>query len=139
MTVDADEVLETFLKANPSARAEWDRHQKLKDDPRITRIGKILRKTSLDELPQFFNVLTGTMSLVGPRPMMLDQEKVYHGTSYYHLRPGVTGFWQISDRNESSFVARVEFDEDYNDRLSLMTDLSTLLKTVSVVIRGTGY
>lgn len=139
MTVDADDGLEAYLQANPEARTEWDRHQKLKNDPRITRIGKVLRKASLDELPQLFNVLTGSMSLVGPRPMMLEQEKFYHGTAYYHLRPGVTGFWQISERNEASFVSRVEFDEDYNNRLSLMTDLSTLIRTVSVVIRGTGY
>ena len=123
MTVDADDVLETYLQTNEKARAEWDCHQKLKHDPRITPIGRFLRKTSMDELPQLFNVVQGSMSLVGPRPMMLEQEKFYDGAAYYHLRPGVTGFWQISDRNESSFVARVQFDEAYNRQLSFMTDI----------------
>lgn len=139
MTPDADDVLESYLKANPEARVEWDKHQKLKDDPRITRIGRFLRKASLDELPQLFNVLQGSMSLVGPRPMMLDQEQFYYGSSYYRLSPGLTGFWQISDRNETSFVARVKYDDAYERDLSFKTDLKTLFRTVSVVLRGTGY
>ena len=100
MVHKADALLETYLAENADARQEWDRTQKLKRDPRITRIGKLLRKTSFDELPQLWNVFNGTMSLVGPRPMMLSQRDVYHGTSYYNLRPGITGLWQISDRNE---------------------------------------
>jgi len=139
MTVDAEERLEAHLMADPQARAEWDKHQKLKNDPRITRFGRFLRKASLDELPQLANVLHGSMSLVGPRPMMTDQEKYYSGASYYVVRPGVTGFWQISDRNESSFSARVAHDDAYADQLSFSTDVKILLKTVLVVFRGTGY
>jgi len=139
MTVDADVRLESFLKSNPEARAEWNKHQKLKNDPRITSVGRFLRKASLDELPQLFNVLQGSMSLVGPRPMMPDQEQYYFGSAYYSLRPGLTGLWQISERNESSFVDRVAFDDAYSQSMSFRTDVKTLLKTVLVVIRGTGY
>ena len=139
MVVDADARLEAYLATDPEARAEWDSTQKLKHDPRITPIGRILRKTSLDELPQLWNVLTGEMSLVGPRPMMVDQRSLYHGNSYYALRPGLTGFWQISDRNECRFSDRVRFDDAYHRSLSLRTDTAVLLRTVSVVVRGTGY
>lgn len=139
MVVDAEARLEAHLAADPAARAEWDSTQKLKDDPRITPIGRILRKTSLDELPQLWNVLTGEMSLVGPRPMMVDQRSLYHGNSYYALRPGLTGFWQISDRNECRFSDRVRFDDAYHRSLSLRTDTTVLFRTVSVVLRGTGY
>lgn len=139
MTVDADVRLESYLKSNPEARAEWNKHQKLKNDPRITSVGRFLRKASLDELPQLFNVLQGSMSLVGPRPMMPDQEQYYFGSAYYSLRPGLTGLWQISERNESSFIDRVAFDDAYSQSMSFRTDVKTLLKTVLVVIRGTGY
>ena len=139
MTIDAEERLESFLKENPEAEAEWNKHQKLKNDPRITTVGRFLRKASLDELPQLFNVVEGSMSLVGPRPMMPDQEKYYFGSAYYSMRPGLTGFWQISERNHSSFVDRVAFDETYSKAMSLGTDVKTLLKTVMVVLRGTGY
>ena len=139
MTRDADDRLESYLQSNAAARAEWDLHQKLKHDPRITKLGRYLRKVSLDELPQLVNVLSGSMSLVGPRPMMIDQEKYYYGSAYYRLTPGITGLWQISDRNECSFVDRVKFDEKYDQTLSFATDFSTLLQTVKVVFRGTGY
>ncbi len=139
MTIDADDRLEAFLKKDASARKEWERDQKLKNDPRITKVGRFLRKASLDELPQLLNVLQGSMSLVGPRPMMPDQEKYYFGSAYYSLRPGVTGFWQISERNESSFAGRVAFDDAYSSEISFWTDFTTLLKTVLVVVRGTGY
>lgn len=139
MTIDAEDRLETFLKSDANARDEWERDQKLKNDPRITKVGRFLRKASLDELPQLLNVLQGSMSLVGPRPMMPEQEKYYVGSAYYGLRPGVTGFWQISERNESSFAGRVAFDDAYSEQISLWTDFSTLLKTVLVVVRGTGY
>lgn len=138
MVPDADALLEAHLAENPEARREWDRNQKLRHDPRITPIGKIIRKTSLDELPQLFNVLRGDMSLVGPRPMMVNQQELYPGTAYYALRPGITGFWQISVRNESSFAERSGFDTDYLRKLSLRTDLSVLLRTVRVVVHGTG-
>lgn len=139
MIPDAEAKLEAYLNANPEARAEWDSTQKLKEDVRITKVGKFLRKSSLDELPQLWNVLRGDMSLVGPRPMMEDQKPLYPGSAYYALRPGITGLWQISDRNESTFAARAEFDADYFNSLSLKTDLSILARTVSVVLRCTGY
>ena len=139
MVVDAEERLEAHLAADPVARAEWESTQKLKDDPRITRTGRIIRKTSLDELPQLWNVLTGDMSLVGPRPMMISQRGLYHGESYFELRPGLTGFWQISDRNECRFSDRARFDEAYHRSLSLRTDMVVLARTVAVVVRGTGY
>lgn len=139
MTVDAEERLEAYLAENPSARDEWQLHQKLKNDPRITTIGRILRKTSLDELPQLWNVVTGTMSLVGPRPMMLDQQDYYYGSAYYRLLPGITGLWQISDRNSCSFSDRAVFDDAYDKSISFKTDITTLFRTVSVVLRGTGY
>lgn len=139
MVNNADELLEGYLNKKPAARLEWDATQKLKNDPRITWIGRILRKTSLDELPQLFNVLNGTMSLVGPRPMMLSQRDDYKGTSYYNLRPGITGLWQVSDRNECEFAGRVAFDDAYDNALSLKTDFQVLVQTVGVVLRGTGY
>lgn len=138
MVHDADKHLEAYLDANPAARSEWERNQKLRHDPRITPIGRLIRKTSLDELPQLWNVLRGHMSLVGPRPMMLDQQSLYPGKAYYVLRPGVTGFWQISVRNESSFAERAKFDTAYLHRMSFKTDFAVLLRTVKVVISGTG-
>ena len=139
MTGNADETLEAHLEADPAARAEWDRTQKLKNDPRITKLGRILRKSSLDELPQLFNVLKGDMALVGPRPMMPEQQTMYPGTAYYNLRPGITGMWQVSKRNESSFANRARFDAQYDRRLALITDIKLLLATIRVVIRGTGH
>lgn len=139
MVPDADALLETHLATNPQARAEWDTTQKLKNDPRITRLGRIIRKTSFDELPQLLNVLRGDMSLVGPRPFMTSQAELYEGEAYYHLRPGLTGFWQVSDRNNCSFKGRARFDDDYLRQMSLSTDLRVLTKTVGVVLRGTGY
>ena len=118
--------LEDYLGANPVARVEWDEHQKLKDDPRITAAGRLIRKTSLDELPQLWNILRGDMSLVGPRPMMPQQAELYPGRDYYLLRPGLTGFWQISDRNETSFAARAAYDTQYCRRVSLLTDILVL-------------
>lgn len=138
MIHDADRVLEDYLAANPAARQEWDLKQKLHQDPRITRSGHILRKTSLDELPQLLNVLLGDMSLVGPRPMMPEQASLYPGQDYNRLRPGITGPWQVSDRNESSFAARASFDSSYYKEMSLLGDLSLLVRTVGVVLRGTG-
>jgi lipopolysaccharide/colanic/teichoic acid biosynthesis glycosyltransferase len=139
MVTDADRRLAEHLALNPRARTEWEEHQKLKNDPRITRLGRILRRTSLDELPQLWNVLRGDMSLVGPRPMMPNQCALYPGQTYYRLRPGLTGFWQVSSRNETSFAGRAVYDAAYADRLSLLTDLLVLLRTVRCVLRGTGY
>jgi lipopolysaccharide/colanic/teichoic acid biosynthesis glycosyltransferase len=139
MVHNADDLLEAYLAENEAARLEWTATQKLKNDPRITIVGRVLRKTSLDELPQLFNVLNGTMSLVGPRPMMVSQRSSYFGEAYFRLRPGITGPWQVSDRNECNFVDRVQFDDIYDRALSLRTDLFILLRTVMVVLRGTGY
>lgn len=138
MVQDADARLESYLAANPAARAEWDTTQKLKNDPRITPVGRFLRKSSLDELPQLFNVLGGTMSLVGPRPMMVQQELLYSGQAYFQLSPGITGLWQISDRNDCDFIERVRYDDTYWRTVSFGTDLRILFKTVAVVLRGTG-
>ena len=138
MVHDADALLEAYLAENAAARLEWETTQKLKKDPRITFVGRVLRKTSADELPQLWNVLTGTMSLVGPRPMMVSQQASYPGKAYYRLRPGITGPWQVSDRNNCHFVDRAGYDDLYEQTLSLRTDLALLLRTVTVVLRGTG-
>lgn len=139
MIPNADQVLEDHLASDHEARSEWERTQKLKHDPRITWIGHFLRKSSLDEIPQFFNVLAGDMSVVGPRPMMVCQRELYPGLSYFRLRPGITGFWQVSDRNACSFGSRAQFDDHYAQEMSFETDLKVVSKTVSVVLRGTGY
>nr|WP_245155691.1 sugar transferase [Paracoccus ravus] len=139
MVEDADRKLADYLAINPEAKAEWDSTQKLKSDPRITRLGHFLRKSSLDELPQLWNVFRGDMSIVGPRPMMVEQARLYPGADYFHLRPGVTGLWQISDRNDSTFAARASFDATYATDLSFSNDLSIILRTVGVVMRCTGY
>lgn len=139
MVHDADARLEAYLASDAAAAAEWASTQKLKEDPRITRFGRALRKSSLDELPQLWNVLKGDMSLVGPRPMMPSQRKLYPGRAYYALRPGVTGPWQVSDRNETTFARRADYDLDYHRNLSFVNDLRLIGQTVAVVLRGTGY
>ena len=139
MVADADQILDAYLARNPEARAEWDRTQKLKNDPRITFFGAFIRKTSLDELPQLMNVLLGDMSLVGPRPMMVAQKELYPGAAYYEMRPGITGLWQVSERNESSFSERASYDTAYFRQMSLGTDLKVMAQTVKVVFRATGY
>lgn len=139
MVPNADRMLDDYLSRNPAARLEWDLTQKLKVDPRITAIGRIIRKSSLDELPQLFNVLRGDMSIVGPRPMLPEQRAIYPGLAYYALRPGITGFWQTSVRNESNFAERAKFDTAYFRDLSLGTDIKVIFKTVRVVVHGTGY
>ena len=139
MVHDADARLEAHLAADPAAALEWAATQKLKRDPRITTFGRLLRKTSLDELPQLWNVLVGDMSLVGPRPMMPSQRALYPGRAYYTLRPGLTGPWQVSDRNGCTFAKRADFDRDYDQSLSLATDLRLLARTAVVVLKGTGF
>lgn len=138
MVPDADHELQDYLEAHPEAHEEWATKQKLSHDPRVTTIGRALRKTSLDELPQLFNVLIGDMSLVGPRPMMVDQKPLYPGRAYFALRPGITGTWQVSDRNSSSFAARAKYDTDYYRSVSFSGDLRLILATVRVILRGTG-
>ena len=138
MVPNADAVLEQALIADPAARSEWEKFQKLRNDPRITAIGRLLRKMSLDELPQVINVARGEMSIVGPRPIMESQQSIYPGTEYYHMRPGITGFWQVSVRNESSFSERAQFDRSYFNQMSFATDLRVIAKTFRVVLKGTG-
>jgi len=138
MVPDADRKLATYLETNPDAKSEWEVKQKLRHDPRVTRTGRIIRKTSLDELPQLWNVIRGDMSLVGPRPMMVDQAPLYPGTAYYDLRPGITGYWQISARNGSSFAQRARFDTLYHRDLSLKTDFGVLMRSIGVVAKATG-
>lgn len=139
MVTDAETSLSAYLAGHPEAAAEWALTQKLKQDPRITKVGCILRKSSLDELPQLFNVIRGEMSLVGPRPMMPDQVEMYPGRAYYSQRPGITGSWQVSERNQSSFADRARFDTDYVANMSFANDVRLLFATVRVVLNGTGY
>lgn len=138
MVPNADERLEAYLASNPDARKEWDSTQKLRDDPRITAIGKYLRKYSFDELPQLWNVFVGDMSLVGLRPMMPDQRQYYTGTAYFTMRPGMTGLWQISDRNGCTFAERAIHDNRYAGMMSFSMDLWILSRTPAVVLQGTG-
>ena len=138
MVPDAEQYLRHYLATTPRARSEWEQFQKLSHDPRITPIGRILRQTSLDELPQFLNVLLGHMSLVGPRPMMPDQAELYPGRAYYLMRPGITGPWQVSDRNAVTFAERARYDLSYFHAQSLLTDLRYLVLTTLVVCRRSG-
>ncbi|MCF7702185.1 sugar transferase [Loktanella sp. M215] len=138
MVDNADALLEQHLAQDPVARAEWHITQKLRNDPRITEFGRFLRRSSMDELPQLWNVVRGDMSLIGPRPMMLNQTNLYPGTAYYDLRPGISGSWQISARNTSSFAERAMFDTDYREKISFVEDLRILFATLRVVLRGTG-
>ena len=138
MVPNAERVLADTLAASPAARAEWEHHQKLRRDPRITPVGALLRRTSLDELPQLVNVALGHMSLVGPRPMMPCQRSLYPGHEYFEMRPGVTGFWQVADRHESSFAERAAFDRRYHEELSFGTDLRVMWQTVGVVASASG-
>ncbi|NIZ10959.1 sugar transferase [Pseudooceanicola sp. HF7] len=140
MVVDAEAKLKEYLAENPEALAEWRRDQKLANDPRITRLGHVLRATSLDELPQIWNVLKGEMSFVGPRPVVRD-EIVRYGvdrTAYLSVRPGLTGLWQVSGRNDVSYAERVQMDVRYLSMASLVTDCTLLLKTAQAVFGQTG-
>ena len=140
MVVDADRVLRDLLARDPEARAEWERDFKLRDDPRITAIGAFLRKTSLDELPQLFNVLVGDMSLAGPRPIVSQEVERYgeYITSYWQCRPGLSGPWQVSGRNDVSYRTRVWLDHSYVENWSFARDVAILAKTVVVVLRRSG-
>lgn len=140
MVIGADEILKEYLEKNEEARREYKEYKKLKNDPRITRVGKFLRKTSLDEFPQFINVLKGDMSLVGPRPY-LPREKEDMGEYYTYIiktKPGITGFWQISGRSDVTFDDRLKMDYDYNKNTSLKNDLKILVKTVLNVMKKEG-
>lgn len=139
MVNNADEILSNLLK-DPKVRDEWSRDFKLKNDPRVTFIGKYLRKYSLDELPQLYNVLIGQMSLVGPRPIVEDELK-YYGDDidyYFMAKPGMTGLWQVSGRNDVDYEKRVYFDSWYVKNWSLWNDIAILFKTINVVLRRSG-
>ena len=141
MYIDSKERLEKLLQSNEEIRKEWETYFKLKNDPRVTKIGKWLRKTSLDELPQIFNVLKGEMSLVGPRPVIKDEIDKYYKEfkDYYHLvKPGITGLWQVSGRSDTDYDFRVKIDTWYVLNWSLWLDIVVLLKTFKVVLKGEG-
>ena len=140
MVENADEVLETTLRTDEQARCEWERDYKLKKDPRITSIGRILRSTSLDELPQLFNVLRGEMSLVGPRPVVQDELERYGEQLDLYLEtwPGMTGLWQISGRNDTNYGKRVSLDAWYARNWSLWYDIVILIKTIPVLFQRRG-
>ena len=140
MVMNSKEVLDELLRTDPEARAEWEKDFKLKNDPRITKIGAFIRKTSLDELPQLFNVLKGEMSLVGPRPIVADELERYQDNVEYYLmaKPGMTGLWQVSGRNDVDYNTRVYFDSWYVKNWSLWNDIAILFKTVNVVLKRDG-
>ena len=140
MVLDADAVLKDHLAKNPAARREWTETHKLKDDPRITLIGNLLRKTSLDELPQLYNVLRGDMSLVGPRPIV-EAEIGKYGSTFeqcFAVQPGITGLWQVSGRSDCSYADRVAFDLEYATNWRLRLDLLILIRTIPVVMAQRG-
>ena len=140
MYIDANERLEELLETCEESKEEWERDFKLKDDPRITKIGKFLRKTSLDELPQLLNVLKGEMSLVGPRPI-IEQEVAKYGEYFEYfiaVKPGITGLWQVSGRNDIEYDERVQLDVWYVRNWSIELDLQILFKTVLVVLGRKG-
>lgn len=139
MVVNAEQELANYIASNEDARREWETTQKLKRDPRITSIGRVLRRTSMDELPQLLNVLMGDMSIVGPRPFMENQKGLYPGLGYYRVRPGITGLWQVSERNDSAFAYRAVLDDEYERTLSMQNDFSILKRTVGAVLSCTGY
>lgn len=140
MCVNSTEVLEEYLAKHPKARAEWKKTHKLKDDPRITPIGSFLRRYSIDELPQLWNVLTGHMSLVGPRPIVAAEVEKYGDSfeCYCRVKPGLTGLWQVSGRSELTYDERVALDCDYVNRWTLRRDLRILTKTFRAVLKQDG-
>lgn len=140
MTPNADELLKEYLEKDPALAAEWRATQKLKNDPRLTRAGVFLRKTSLDELPQVINILLGDMTLVGPRPIVANETGKYgrYFEEYCRVRPGLTGLWQTSGRNDTTYSQRVAYDHYYINHWSLKLDLWILAKTIPVALSGRG-
>ena len=140
MHTNAEQLLDEFLQSSPNLRAEWEHNFKLRDDPRVTRIGRLLRKTSLDELPQLWNVLRGEMSLIGPRPIV-DAEIHKYGAvydMYRRIRPGISGFWQVSGRSNTDYAERVQLDAYYVNNWSVWLDIVILARTVRTVVLGRG-
>ena len=140
MVLDSGKVLKALLESDPAARKEWDRTQKLANDPRITPLGKFLRQSSLDELPQLINVIRGDMSLVGPRPIV-PSELTRYGDKlglYLQARPGITGIWQVSGRNDCGYDRRIEMDANYVRNWRFSTDFVILLRTLGAVLAQRG-
>jgi lipopolysaccharide/colanic/teichoic acid biosynthesis glycosyltransferase len=140
MVSNSNEVLQDLLARDPAAREEWNASHKLRTDPRITSFGRFLRKSSLDELPQLFNVLLGDMSLVGPRPIVTDEIARYrqYYTDYARARPGMTGLWQVSGRSNCDYDQRVQYDVTYVRDWSIAGDITILLRTIKVVFAREG-
>ena len=140
MVVDADERLAEHLANDPEARAQWEASHKLRRDPRLTRLGGFLRASSLDELPQLWNVLVGEMSIVGPRPIVIAEIDRYKSSfaAYCACRPGITGLWQVSGRSDLSYDERVAFDTNYSESRSLLLDIQIMLLTVPAVLARRG-
>lgn len=140
MVPDAEGVLRKLLLSEPLLREEWKRDFKLKNDPRVTPLGQFLRKTSLDELPQLWNVLKGEMSLVGPRPIVAAEVERYGRIAHYYfaLKPGLTGLWQVTGRNDTDYNRRIAMDRKYTESANLWMDIKILLKTILVVLGRTG-
>ena len=137
MYLDSEDKFNALLKQCPVSRANWQKYQKLKNDPRITPIGRFLRKSSIDELPQLVNVLTGSMSIVGQRPILPTQKLIYGAANYKNYircRPGITGLWQVNGRNELTFEKRTELDSEYYDKWSIGYDISLMVQTVPAVV-----
>jgi Undecaprenyl-phosphate galactose phosphotransferase WbaP len=140
MVADAEEKLHALLESDSNAKSEWENQHKLKKDPRITAIGKFLRRTSLDELPQLINIFKGDMSLVGPRPIVESEVKKY-GEDYHRIfsvKPGLTGMWQVSGRSDTDYSERISFDTYYLQSWSVWLDLWILYKTIGAVLKGRG-
>ena len=138
---NAEELLGKVLQENQQLQQEWNEYQKLTHDPRITSVGKVLRRLSLDELPQLWNILRGEMSLIGPRPFLPDQIEFYGQRAYKNyirVRPGLTGMWQVSGRNHASFSTRAQWDEYYIRNWTIWLDVSILFRTIGVVLRRSG-
>jgi exopolysaccharide production protein ExoY len=140
MVSNGDEVLQRHIASSEAARREWEASRKLKNDPRVTAIGAILRSTSADELPQLINVLWGEMSIVGPRPVVADELRHYGEQSsfYFSARPGLTGLWQVSGRSDVTYEARVNFDRTYCETWSLRKDVALIVRTVPAVLSRKG-
>ena len=140
MRSDAEDVLGNLLATNSEMAAEWRTTQKLRDDPRITKMGHFLRKTSIDELPQLLNIIRGEMSVVGPRPIVEDEVRRYGDQikSYDSIRPGVTGLWQINGRNDTTYEERIEMDVEYAENVSLMGDLVILIRSIPAILGRRG-
>jgi Undecaprenyl-phosphate galactose phosphotransferase WbaP len=140
MVSNADEILKELLAKDKNAREEWRQNQKLKNDPRITLIGKIIRKTSLDEIPQFINVVKGEMSLIGPRPIV-DNEAEKYGDNFqriFSIKPGLTGLWQVSGRSDTNYADRISYDTYYLQNWSVWLDIWIIVKTFGVILKGSG-